>query len=116
MTDPAPALENLPNWPRWLNARWAAAYLGVSTGTFHKEQEEGLWPGPGRGKGKGKGKWRLWDRCLLDIFSNRLSKISTETGNEENGYGRDPGYIKRRLEAAYGNEEHPALGVPAGPE
>ncbi len=113
MTDPAPALEKLPNWPRWLNRWQAAAYLGVSTGTFLKEQKEGLWPGPGRGKGKGKGQWHLWDRCLLDAASNRLSKISTGTEDEENGYGRDPGYIKRRLEAAYGNEGHPQAGLPA---
>ncbi len=113
MTDPAPALEKLPNWPRWLNSLEAAAYLGVSTGTFRKEQQEGLWPGPGRGKGKGKGKWHLWDRCLLDDASNRLSNLSTGTEDEKTGYGHDPGYIKRRLEAAYGDETHPAPGLPA---
>ncbi len=114
MTNPGPALEKLPNWPRWLNRLQAAAYLGVSTGTFLKEQKEGLWPGPGRGKGKGKGKWHLWDRCLLDAASNRLSKISTGTEDEEIGNGRDPGSIKRRIEEFFGDEEHPAPGLPAG--
>lgn len=102
MTDPAPALDKLPNWPRWLNQRQAAAYVGVSVGTFAKELAKGTWPAPGRASGR----WRLWDRLLLDATSDRISNLSTGTQDLENGYGRDPDYIKRRLEAAYGDEEH----------
>ena len=111
MTDRRPAFENLPNWPRWLNRLQAAAYLGVSTTTFKKEQRTGLWPAAGRSSGK----WQLWDKRLLDIFSNRLSKISTGTEDEENGYDRDPGYIKRRLEAAYGDEAQAKRKRPRSP-
>ena len=111
MTDRVPALKDLPDWPRWLNRLQAAAYLGVSTDTFKKEQTAGLWPAAGRSSGK----WQLWDRCLLDAYSNRLSGLSTETGDEENGYGRDPGYIKRRLEAAYGDEARAKRKRPRSP-
>lgn len=111
MTDRRPALEKLPNWPRWLNRLQAAAYLGVSTDTFKKEQRAGLWPAAGRSSGK----WQLWDRCLLDAASNRLSKISTETGDEENGYGREPGYIKRLIAEAYGDEAQAKRKRPRSP-
>jgi len=93
MTEPAPALEKLPNWPRWLNACEAAAYLGISTGTFKKERNEDLWPAPGRSSGR----WKLWDRLLLDAYSNRVSGLSTRTGDEEPRYDRRNNYFQDRL-------------------
>ena len=92
-----PALDKLPHWPRWLNQRDAAAYVGVSAGTFRTEYLAGVWPGPGR-------RLNLWDRKLLDATSDRLSDLSSGATIEDAGQSRDPGYIKRRLEAAYGNE------------
>ena len=106
MSKPGPTLEKLPYWPRWLNQRHAAVYLGVSAGTFRTEYLASVWPGPGRRC--------LWDRRALDATSDRLSNLSAGTADEENGYGRDPGYIKRRIAAAYGDEEHPAPRLPAG--
>ncbi len=93
MTDTMPALYKLPNWPRWLNRWQAAAYLGVATATFAKEQRAGLWPAAGRSSGR----WRLWDRLLLDAASNRLSGLSTATADEENGYGLRDSYFQDRL-------------------
>ena len=100
MSEPKPALEKMPHWPLWLNQFQAAAYLGISTGTFSSEIKRGVWPDgsvPDR-------RFRLWDRRLLEAASSRLSGFSTGTGNEENGYGRDPDYIKRRIKAAFGDE------------
>ncbi len=110
MTEPAPALANLPYWPRWLNQQAAAAYVGVAPSKFHAECLAGLWPAAGRVHGLRR---KLWDRDLLDVASNRISKISTGTDEEENGYGRDPGYFDRRIKEVYGDEEHPAPRLPA---
>ena len=101
MSERSHALENLPHWPRWLNQRGAAAYLGVSAGTFRTEIKHGVWPGPGR-------RLNLWDRKALDAASDRLSDLSTAATIEDVRQSKDPGYIKRRLEAAYGDEEHPS--------
>ncbi len=111
MTEPKPTIDKLPNWPRWLNQQQAAAYVGVAVGTFASEQRAGVWPAPGRDYGLRR---KLWDRRLLDAASDRLSNLSTGTEDEENGYGRDPGYIRRQLEAAYGDEEHPAPRLSKG--
>ena len=99
MTKPMPALEKMPHWPRWLNQQQAAAYLGMSVGPFASEQRAGVWPGPRRVR---DGQHKLWDRWLLDIYSSRLSNISTETIEEDIADGRDPGYINRRVDEIYG--------------
>ncbi len=100
MSERSHVLEKLPHWPRWLNQRGAAAYLGVSPGTFRTEYLAGVWPDPMRG--------RLWDRKALDAASDRLSDLSTAATIEDVRQSKDPGYIKRRLEAAYGDQGHPA--------
>jgi hypothetical protein len=42
---------NLPDWPRWLSADEAAAYVGVWVNFFLDEVGAGLWPKPvARGK------------------------------------------------------------------
>ena len=97
MTDLKPAFES---WPRWLNQRQAAAYVGVSVGTFAKERRKGIWPAPGRASGR----WQLWDRLALDAASNRLSGFSAGAPLDDVGQSRDPGYFKRRLAKVYGDE------------
>ena len=97
MTNPKPPFEKLPHWPRWLNQQQAAVYLGVSPATFRTEIKHGVWPGPGR-------RLNLWDRKALDAASDRLSDLSTAATIEDVRQSKDPGYIKRRLEAAYGDE------------
>ena len=110
MTEPMPSLEKLPHWPRGLSQQQAAAYLGVSVGTFAKEQRAGVWPAPVQIAERRR---KLWNRKALDAAFDRLCGLSTGTPDEENSDGRDPGYIKRRLEAAYGDEDHPAAGLSA---
>ena len=100
MSDLKLAFETLPHWPLWLNQRQAAAYLGISTGTFRSEIKRGVWPDGSVSDRR----FRLWDRRLLEAASNRLSGFSTGTPDEENSPGRDPGYIKRMIEAAYADE------------
>ena len=95
MTEPSHAFEKLPHWPRWLNQRLAAAYVGVSAGKFRTEYLAGVWPDPKRGC--------LWDRQLLDLHSDRLSGLRSATF-EDLGYSQDPGYFNRRIKAAYGDE------------
>ena len=101
MSDLKPTLDKLPNWPRWLNQRQAAAYVGVSTGTFKKEHEAGLWPAPGRAAGR----WQLWDRVLLDAASDRLSGLTTAPGDPDDG-PQPKNYFDERL-ARHGNGQGP---------
>ncbi len=101
MTQSKPTLEKFPYWPRALNQQQAAAYLGTSVGTFSSEVKRGVWPAPAQILGRYR---KVWDRKALDAAFDRISGLSTGTEDEETGYGRDPGYIKRRLEAAYGDD------------
>ncbi len=112
MTDPKPSLHKLPYWPRWLNQQQAAAYLGVSAGTFASEQRAGVWPAPAQVPGR---RLKLWDRKVLDAASDRLSGLSTGAIIEDVGHSRDPGYIKRLLEAAYDDEGRAKRNRPRSP-
>ena len=111
MTNPGPALEKLPHWPQGLNQQQAAAYLGVSTGTFAKELRAGVWPAPIQIAERRR---KVWNRKALDAAFDRLCGLSAGTADEEIGNGRDPGYFKRRLEAVCGDEEHPAPRLSKG--
>ena len=44
MTQRRLALGELPDWPRYLSLREAAAYLGVSPDLFAREVRLGVWP------------------------------------------------------------------------
>ena len=101
MSEPMPSLEKLPHWPRGLNQQRAAAYLGISTGTFAKEQRAGVWPEPVLIAGRRR---KIWNRKALDAAFDRLSGFSTGTSDEESRNGRDPDYIKRRIAAAFEDE------------
>ena len=106
MSDPAPTLDKLPNWPRWLNSVEAAAYLGVSTGTFNKERAKGIWPAPGRSSGK----WQLWDRLLLDAASDSISGLTPAPRGIEDEPQRT-NYFDERL-ARHGDGQNSASGRP----
>jgi hypothetical protein len=61
--------EGLPNWPRWLTAELAAAYVGVGLNKFREEITAGVWPAKNPKLGR-------WDRAALDQASDRLSNPS----------------------------------------
>lgn len=61
--------DGLPDWPRWLSVKLAAAYVDASETAFREEIKAGLWPDRNP-------KTRRWDRALLDEASNRLSNPS----------------------------------------
>lgn len=54
-------LASMPAWPRMLSRDQAAAYLGVSPGTFLREVAHGKWPLPME-----RGSRKTWDRVALD--------------------------------------------------
>lgn len=58
----------LPEWPRGMNVELAAAYVGLSPGTFRSGVEAGMWPEPMR-----IGKRTIWDRARLDEAVDKLS-------------------------------------------
>ena len=75
----------LPNGlvPRFLSRDEAAAYLGVSVGTFDHEVSRGLWPRPLRRGTKG---WRLtWDRLALDAPADLASGLRSAHGKPRTG-------------------------------
>jgi hypothetical protein len=75
----AAVADQLPGWPRCLSRDEAAAYLGVSPGTFDAEVRAGYWPKPDRRGAKGG---RVtWDRLLLDATQDRHSRL--KMGNSE---------------------------------
>ena len=101
MAIPKFAFETLPNWPRLLNQQQAAAYLSVSTGTFVSELRAGIWPAPVQ---MPRPRRKVWDIKALDVAVDRLSGFSSGAPLEDVGISKDPGYIKRLIEEAYGNE------------
>lgn len=71
------SLERMPAWPRGLSLEEAAAYVGVSPGTFAAEVEEGRFPKPLRRGPKGG---RLtWDKAAIDRRLDVLSGLSPES-------------------------------------
>jgi len=69
--------------PRFLSRDEAAAYLGVSAGTFDQEVSRGLWPRPLRRGSKG---WRLtWDRLALDAAADLASGLRSVHGKPQTG-------------------------------
>jgi hypothetical protein len=74
MTEPRFKPSERPGWPRWLNEKLAAAYLGVGVTLFLQEAAAGKWP---RAERRGaKGGLLTWDRHLLDHASDELSNPS----------------------------------------
>ena len=76
------ALQDLPNWPRFLNHAQAAAYVSASISTFDAEVKAGVWP-------KGRRRFQLrrgtdskergtlvWDRAALDAAIEARSRIT----------------------------------------
>jgi hypothetical protein len=66
--------------PRFLSRPQAAAYVGVSPGTFDGEVARGLWPAPLR-----RGRRCTWDRQLLDLAADRASGILPATRSQPEG-------------------------------
>lgn len=73
-------LAGLPYWPRLLSREQAAAYLGVSPGTFDKEVQDGLWPAAER-----HGNRLLWDRLLLDRTQDERSGLVPKSTPSKGG-------------------------------
>lgn len=80
MTAPRLKLADLPGWPRYLTLAEAAAYVGVSVGTFETEVTAGLWPLP-RKRGARGGK-PTWDRHLLDQFADAAAELPPRHNRE----------------------------------
>jgi hypothetical protein len=81
MTASRSDLVDLPFWPRGLSQEQAAAYVGVSSGTFLEEVEAGIWPaGQRRGPRGGR---VVWDRKQLDLRYDGLSRIGGAITDEE---------------------------------
>ncbi len=80
MTQRRLALGELPDWPRYLSLREAAAYLGVSPDLFAREVRLGVWP-PARARAA-----RLtWDRKLLDRYADANSGLHDERWQKPSG-------------------------------
>lgn len=73
MTQPRRTLADLPDWPRWMDARTAADYVGAGYTRFMREVERGIWPQPDLGRGRPA----RWDRKLLDLASDRRSALDS---------------------------------------
>ena len=66
-------------WPRWLDAKEAAEYVGVRRARFLTEVKAGIWPKPVYRSTRVV----RWDRLALDKASDRLSMgIDFLTGDE----------------------------------
>jgi hypothetical protein len=80
-----PALQDLPNWPRYLSHTEAAAYVSASVSTFDAEVKAGVWP-KGRRRMLLRGRTDagergilVWDRAALDAAADRINGTSDET-------------------------------------
>lgn len=88
-------MQGMPDWPRGLSEEQAAAYVGVSVGTFRWEVEQGIWPKPDpRGPKEGR---NIWDRKLLDQAYDKRSnldqarKAGAASGDRNDWMGTLPG-------------------------
>ncbi|MEK9967773.1 MAG: hypothetical protein VW600_01470 [Ferrovibrio sp.] len=92
-------IKDCPTWPRGLSEEQAAAYVGVSVGTFRSEVEAGIWP-PADRRGP-EGKRKVWDRTLLDQAFDRRSSIESAraagmaSGTADDWTGRLPQHGRR---------------------
>lgn len=68
MTNPMPALSDLPDWPRLMSEEQAAAYVGVSVSTFVANIGN-PWPEPIQ-----FGRRKLYDRVAIDRAVDALSE------------------------------------------
>ncbi len=64
------ALSDLPDWPRMMDARTAAAYLGVSETVLTGRANSGYYPAPMR-----DGTMVRWDRHILDRWLDGRSGL-----------------------------------------
>ncbi|PWR24537.1 helix-turn-helix transcriptional regulator [Zavarzinia aquatilis] len=84
-------IGRLPGWPRMLSREQAAAYLGVSAGTFDREVAAGQWPQPLE-----RGRRKTWDRFALDrMLDGRMGVASTASAREDDDLDRELSEWKR---------------------
>jgi predicted DNA-binding transcriptional regulator AlpA len=69
--------DALPYWPRGLSLEEAAAYVGVSAGTFLAEIKQGIWPAAER-----RGRRIIWDRALLDAAYDKRSGLRNTVADD----------------------------------
>lgn len=69
----------LPEWPRILRVDLAAAYCGVSEGTFRKMVNDGTYPSP-LIKRPGV---VAWDKTQIDKSIDRMAGIDARSGNTD---------------------------------
>ncbi len=67
---------DLPGWPRLLRRELAAAYCGVSPGTFDRLVRDGRFPAPIRSGLR----IAQWDRLALDRIIDLRSGIANDAG------------------------------------
>lgn len=67
-------IERLPDWPRMLSRDQAAAYVGVSTGTFAREVAAGFWPAPLE-----RGRRQTWDRAAIDRMLDQRGGLTQDS-------------------------------------
>ncbi|MFZ2869361.1 helix-turn-helix transcriptional regulator [Zavarzinia sp.] len=86
-------IGRLPDWPRMLSRDQAAAYLGVSVGTFTREVAAGQWPQP-----LDRGRRKTWDRFALDrTLDERMGVAFGAAGGEDRELDNELAEWKRRL-------------------
>ncbi|MFZ2869614.1 helix-turn-helix transcriptional regulator [Zavarzinia sp.] len=75
-------LSQLPGWPRMLSRDQAAAYVGVSTGTFAREVGAGFWPAPLE-----RGRRQTWDRAAIDRLLDQRAGLTQDGPAASGGDG-----------------------------
>ncbi len=64
-----------PDWPRLLRPNFAAAYVGVTPGTFATLVKNGIYPEPMRESGY---QFVCWDRLALDKIIDAKSGMANK--------------------------------------
>lgn len=72
----------LPDWPRMLPRRWAAAYCGLSGAEFERQVDAGELPLPVT-----LGKRKLWEKGAIDESLDRLTGQGAPQWEKEAGLG-----------------------------
>lgn len=67
--------HQMPDWPRLMGRLIAAAYCGVSAGTFDRMVREQKYPPPIR-----EGRTVLWDRVMIDEIIDLRSNCADHAG------------------------------------
>lgn len=69
---------DLPDWPRRMGLDLAAAYMGVSPGTFLERVKKRQYPAP-----IAEGRRTLWDRQRLDQVVDIQSGLGNTAGGND---------------------------------